>query len=53
MPAAANYLRAPGDTVFRAFKVDVLRFEGGKVAEITTFDATLFPAFGLPPTLDD
>jgi hypothetical protein len=25
MPAAANYLRAPGDTVFRAFKVDVLR----------------------------
>jgi hypothetical protein len=28
-----------------------MRFEGGLVAEITTFDATLFPAFGLPPTL--
>jgi hypothetical protein len=24
---------------------------GGRIAEITTFDATLFPEFGLPPTL--
>lgn len=47
-PAAASYLRAWGDTEFRAFKVDVLRIEGGLIAEITTFDATLFPAFGLP-----
>jgi hypothetical protein len=29
----------------------VLRLEGGRIAEITTFDATLFPEFGLPPTL--
>ncbi len=50
-PAAASYLRAPGDTEFRAFKLDVLRVEGGAIAEITTFDARLFPAFGLPPTL--
>ena len=50
-PAAASYLRARGDTEFRAFKVDVLRVEGGAIAEITTFDARLFPAFGLPPTL--
>jgi RNA polymerase sigma-70 factor (TIGR02960 family) len=49
MPAAASYLRQPGDTEFRAFKLDVLRVEGGRIAEITTFDATLFPAFGLPP----
>jgi RNA polymerase sigma-70 factor (TIGR02960 family) len=48
MPAAASYLRAPGDTEFRAFKVDVLRVAGGKIAEVTTFDATLFEAFGLP-----
>jgi hypothetical protein len=27
----------------------VLRVEGGPIAEITTFDASLFPAFGLPP----
>jgi RNA polymerase sigma-70 factor (TIGR02960 family) len=51
MPAAANYLRAPGDTVFRAFKIDVLRCEGGHISEITTFPATLFPQFGLAETL--
>ena len=50
-PAAASYLKAPGDTEFRAFKLDVLRVEGGRIAEITTFGATLFPAFGLPATL--
>jgi RNA polymerase sigma-70 factor (TIGR02960 family) len=49
MPAAASYLRPPGDSEFRAFKLDVLRVEGGRIAEITTFDASLFPAFGLPP----
>jgi hypothetical protein len=26
---------------------------GRKVAEVTTFGPELFPAFGLPPTLDD
>ena len=51
MPAAACYLREPGDTEFRAFKVDVLRIEGGRIAEITTFNADLFEAFGLPLTL--
>jgi RNA polymerase sigma-70 factor (TIGR02960 family) len=51
MPASASYLRAHGDSVFRAFKIDVIRVEDGSVAEITTFDATLFPAFGLPLTL--
>ncbi len=50
-PAAACYLREHGDTEFRAFKLDVLRIEGGAVAEITTFGASLFPAFDLPPTL--
>lgn len=50
-PAAASYLRAWGDTEYRAFKIDVLRIEDGAIAEITTFGASLFPAFGLPPTL--
>ena len=50
-PTAASYLRAPGDSEFRAFKFDVLRVEDGKIVEITTFDASLFSAFGLPPTL--
>ena len=52
-PAAANYLRAPGDTLFRAMSLDVLRFEGGRLAEITTFDTTLFPLFGLPEVLPE
>jgi RNA polymerase sigma-70 factor (ECF subfamily) len=51
MPTAASYLRAPGDSVFRAFKFDVIRVQNGKIAEITTFGAELFPAFDLPATL--
>ena len=51
MPAAASYLRRPGDTEFRAFKLDVLRIEAGAIAEITTFGAGMFAAFGLKPTL--
>jgi RNA polymerase sigma-70 factor (TIGR02960 family) len=52
MPTAASYLRRPGDREFRAFKLDVLRIEGGVVAEITTFGPARFPGFGLPPVLD-
>jgi RNA polymerase sigma-70 factor (ECF subfamily) len=50
-PAAASYLRAHGDDTFRAFKLDVLRVRDDAIAEITTFDAALFDAFGLPPTI--
>jgi RNA polymerase sigma-70 factor (ECF subfamily) len=52
MPAAASYLRAPGDDTFRAFKLDVLRIEGDRIAEVTTFNADLFEAFGLEATLN-
>ena len=41
----------PGETEFRAFAIDVLRIEDGEIAEMTAFEADLFPAFGLPPTL--
>jgi len=51
MPAAASYLRRPGDGEFRAFKLDVLRIERGVIAEITTFGPGLFGALGLRPTL--
>jgi hypothetical protein len=47
----ATYLRGWDETEFKAFKIDVLRIEDGGVAEITTFSASLFPAFGLPATL--
>ncbi len=51
-PAAASYLRRPGDTEFRAFKFDILRCVDGGIAEVTTFDAQLFGQFGLPEVLD-
>ena len=49
-PAAANYLRRPGDDRFRALSVDVLTLDGqGRIAEINCFlDDALFAAFGLP-----
>jgi RNA polymerase sigma-70 factor (ECF subfamily) len=51
LPAAASYLRRPGDTEHRAFKIDVIRVKDGAIAEVTTFGASLFPAFGLAETL--
>jgi RNA polymerase sigma-70 factor (ECF subfamily) len=51
MPAAGSYLRRPGDSVYRPFKLDVLRVDGGLIAEITTFGPAQFPALGLPPVL--
>jgi RNA polymerase sigma-70 factor (TIGR02960 family) len=50
-PTAASYLRRPGDSVYRAFKLDVLRVQDGAIAEITTFSSDLFAAFGLAETL--
>ena len=34
-PAAAHYLRPPGESEYRPLALDVLRIEGGRVAEIT------------------
>jgi RNA polymerase sigma-70 factor, ECF subfamily len=51
-PAAAHYLREPGESGYRPLALDVLLLEGGSVAEIDSFVfPDLFPAFGLPPTL--
>ena len=48
-PAAAYYLRAPGASDYRPLALDVLRVEGGRIAEISSFVfPELFPAFGLP-----
>lgn len=52
MPAAASYLRRPGDSTFRAFKLDVLRVGDRQLVEITTFGYALFEQFGLPAVLD-
>jgi RNA polymerase sigma-70 factor (ECF subfamily) len=50
-PAVACYLRRPGEPQYSALGVDVLRIEGGLIAEIVTFCGHLFPVLGLPPTL--
>ena len=50
-PAVAQYRRRPGDEHYRPQVLDVLRIEGGKIAEITGFRPELFAAFGLPETL--
>jgi RNA polymerase sigma-70 factor, ECF subfamily len=48
-PAAAYYLRAPGDSEYRPLAFDVLTIEDGLVAEVCSFVfPELFPAFGLP-----
>ena len=51
MPAALSYLRRPGDSQFRAFKIDVLRVERGIIREITTFDPRLVGTLGQPEVL--
>ncbi len=50
-PAVAGYVQRPGTSVYRAQVMDVLRVEDGLIAEITSFEPHLFPAFGLPLTL--
>lgn len=52
-PGVAHYLRAPGETQFRALAIDVLRVEDGRIAEITSFvDPRFFATFGLPSVLE-
>ncbi|MGW7405746.1 RNA polymerase subunit sigma-70 [Streptomyces sp. NPDC054833] len=46
--AAGGYVRRPGTNVYRAQVLDVLRFDGDRIAGITSFEPHLFPAFGLP-----
>ncbi|WP_030609823.1 sigma-70 family RNA polymerase sigma factor [Streptomyces fulvoviolaceus] len=46
--AAGGYVRRPGTNVYRAQVLDVLRLEGDRIVEITSFEPHLFPAFGLP-----
>ncbi len=50
-PALASYLRVPGDTIFRPFGVGVFRIEEGLIAEMTAFEVTDFPLYGLPDHL--
>jgi RNA polymerase sigma-70 factor (TIGR02960 family) len=50
-PAVAVYHRRPGAATYEALSMDVLRVEGGLVAEVLTFDSEVFARFGLPSRL--
>ena len=43
--------RAPGDDGYSPLAIDVLRIVDGAVADIVTFDGSVFSWFGLPETL--
>ncbi|GAB1818760.1 RNA polymerase subunit sigma-70 [Herbidospora sp. RD11066] len=51
MPAAALYLRTPGDPEYRLYTMAVLHVVDGRIAELTGFDAAGKPWLGLPATL--
>jgi RNA polymerase sigma-70 factor (ECF subfamily) len=48
-PAAAAYIRGPGETVHRAVGIGLLGIEDGLIVDLTAFhDPALFPLFGFP-----
>jgi RNA polymerase sigma-70 factor (TIGR02960 family) len=49
MPAAASYLRRRGESAYSAYKLDVLRVEADRIAEITTFGVSELVRLGMPP----
>jgi RNA polymerase sigma-70 factor (ECF subfamily) len=51
-PAVAAYVCRPGDSLWRAMALDVLRIEDGLITEIVVFPPDSFAAFGLPMVMD-
>ncbi|MBU2665465.1 RNA polymerase subunit sigma-70 [Actinoplanes bogorensis] len=51
--AAATYVRGPGEEAYGGMGIGILVIGDGRITEITAFHTpSLFPVFGLPPTLD-
>ena len=51
-PAFGGYLPVPETDVARAYSLFVLTLDGDRISAITWFaDSSVFPQFGLPPTL--
>jgi RNA polymerase sigma-70 factor (ECF subfamily) len=50
-PAMAGYLRLPGQSVYQAQVLTVLRIDDAEITEITVFQPDVFGAFDLPATL--
>ncbi|SFQ49067.1 RNA polymerase subunit sigma-70 [Amycolatopsis rubida] len=51
MPAAALYLRTPGDPAYRLLNLAVLHIADGQIAELTGFEVAGKPWLGLAPAL--
>jgi RNA polymerase sigma-70 factor (ECF subfamily) len=53
-PTFGQYKPAESGSGYDPWALQVLRVEGGRIAELTFFlgTDTLFPLFGLPPRLD-
>jgi RNA polymerase sigma-70 factor (TIGR02960 family) len=52
-PALGYYRADPGAKIMRGQSLIVLTLEGDQISAITRFSASLFPRFGLPPTLGE
>jgi RNA polymerase sigma-70 factor (ECF subfamily) len=50
-PAAAEYVKAPGDDRYRALGLDVLTVRDGKIVAVATFEPHIIAAFGMPMEL--
>ncbi|MCO8271711.1 RNA polymerase subunit sigma-70 [Actinoplanes sp. TRM 88003] len=50
-PAVAFYHWRRAEAAYRPLTLDVLRFTGGRITEITTFHSDQFPRLGLPERL--
>ena len=50
-PAVACYVRRPDDDAYTPMAIDVLRIADGAIADIVTFDGSIFSWFQLPDTL--
>jgi RNA polymerase sigma-70 factor (TIGR02960 family) len=50
-PAFGMYVQDPGSDRFRAVGVYVLTLAGDRIAELTRFETSVLPLFGLPRTL--
>ena len=51
LPATANWLRRPGEDVYRALSIDVLTADDDRLVTVNCFlDDRISPAFGLPLT---
>jgi RNA polymerase sigma-70 factor (ECF subfamily) len=52
-PAAATYIRRPGESTYQLVSLNVLRIEDDQISEITSFSLGMLRRLDLPATLSD